>query len=100
MNWIIFVIVLALFFVLIFKYQNFHGHLSNMILSLTLFFIALSIGYFYITHRPDLSSFDGLVTFLRLYFSWVGTIVLNTGSTVGYAIKQNWTVLNSTIGAG
>ena len=90
MMWIIYIILIAALFLLIFKYQNFHGNISNFIVLVVMLFVVLSLGYVYVTKSPNLSNLDGVVAFLKTYITWLGAVFGNTGKIVGYAVNQDW----------
>jgi hypothetical protein len=54
-----------------------------------------SLSYVYLGSNSDVSDFDGLVAFSKVYFSWVGNLFGNTGDIAGYAVKQNWTAIEN-----
>jgi len=78
------------------KYQSFQGVIFNVIIIALLLFLLVTFSYVYRTSKPDLTSFNGVVGFFKIYLSWVGGFFQNTGNIAGYVIKQNWTP-NSTI---
>ncbi len=62
-----------------------------MKLVLFLFFIFMvTAGYVYIFYDVDISSFNGLLNAVKVYFSWL-TSIFHTGTRVTtFAIKQDW----------
>lgn len=86
------VIVLAMLYINGYqnKFQSFYGKVFNFVVVVALLFGALSIGYVYFKADPDLGNFDGVVQFVRLYFSWLGSLFGNAQSVTGFAVQQDW----------
>ncbi len=96
MMWWLFVVIVAVVFYFVLKYQNLHGHITHLaVLSLLLFFV-LSVWYVYSTNSPNLNTLDGVVAFMKVYGTWISAVFSNTNGAVGYIVHQNWTG-NSTI---
>ena len=72
------------------KYQNFQGVLFNFVIIMLLVFLLFTVSYVYSNTNPDLSNFSGVVNFIKVYFSWLGSFFGNTKNIAGYATKQNW----------
>ena len=46
----------------------------------------------------QLNSIDGLMKAGKLYWSWLGSIFVNTKSITAYAFKQDWKHYNTSVG--
>lgn len=73
----------------IFKYHKVHSFINFLIAGIVLFLV-FSIAYVYFTSGVNLTTFDGFISFIKFYVSWIVAIFSNTGKTVGYVINQNW----------
>ena len=91
--WLIAIIVVGGLLLLRFKEVR-HRFGLMVTLILIIFFVA-SVGQLYATHNLDLSSFDGIVSAGKVYFSWLGNALGNTLKVTSYVVKQDWSV-NST----
>lgn len=91
---ILFALVILIF---IFKYQNYQGSLVNFCIGLFIIFLIGSVGYVYLNSDVNLSNFEGIIGFGKLYFSWLGDVFKNMGRIVGYAVHQGWAVNNTNV---
>ncbi len=96
---IIWIIGVVLVFYLINKYQNryqsFQGGLFNLIVIGLLLFFVFTAAYVYLTTKSNFGSFGEVVSFAKIYFSWLGNFMTGTKNVVGYVVEQDWGV-NST----
>lgn len=92
-------VIVALVALVIFlnKYQNFSGNFFNFIMISLIISVVLSGVYVYYGSDIDLTTFKGIVSFGRLYVSWLFGLFRNTGRIVGYAVQQDWAV-NASVG--
>lgn len=98
MIWIVLAAIGAVMLFAVFKFQKFHTDISHIFVLAVVLVLVLSVTYVYVTYKPDLSTFDGLVYFLKSYSSWVFGVFSNTGKIAGYVINQNWSqITNSTV---
>lgn len=72
------------------KYQSLQGGIFNFIIVVTLAFLVLSVSYVYLSNDVSLNSFENVVDFGGVYFSWLGGLFDNFKSITGYAIDQDW----------
>lgn len=95
MNWLLIgIMALAVLLVLTKFGELKHKYLLKVaIVLIVLLFI--TGGYVYIRGGANLTTYEGFVTFGKLYFSWLGGAFKNVGGLTGYVTTQNWT-LNST----
>jgi len=94
MIWI-FVALFLVVLMMVFKAKEVRHKMGFLVVACICLFLAFSFFQVYKTHKVDLKSFEGVVTAGKLYFSWLGHVFTNVKDTVGYAIKQDWSV-NST----
>lgn len=100
------VVVFALGYLVIFKFQDFMFVLTLvkkntfLIISLlVILFFTFSFYHIYTTNDIDLKSFEGVRSYGRLYWVWFKSLFSNIGDITGYAVKQDW-FLNSTNSTG
>lgn len=93
---VFFVIALVVILAVVFKSQNFYGNIGNSFLAILVIIFIITLGYVYLTNSTDITSFEGVVDFFKLYLSWLGSLFTNTKEVVGYAIKQDWLSNNLT----
>lgn len=72
------------------KYQSFQGVIFNLLVVSLLIFLLFSVSFVYTKTNPELTSFGGFVSFVKVYFSWVLGFFSNVGDISGYVVKQNW----------
>jgi len=94
-NVIVIGILIALVY-LFFKAKYVQHKLYSVIIIAFLLFFYVSGARVVSENEVNLSTFDGVVTAVRLYFGWLGHVFTNTKVIVGNAFKMNWAG-NSTI---
>lgn len=90
-SWILIVIVLVVL-ILLFKYKEMRHKLGLTLAILLFLFVAVSVVHFYTNNTTDLSTFDGVVSAGKLYFSWLGSFASNIVKISGYAVNQDWSL--------
>ncbi len=97
MNWFIVILtILAVVFIfVILKFKEFRHKIGFLFILLLLLFFGFSVLQIYKTDA-DLGSFDGVVSAVKIYFVWLGSIFDNIVGISGYAINQDWG-LNKTL---
>src|SRR3989344_2601422 len=92
------ILLMFLAFIIIYLYQSqrLHGPFINFLIAVSILLFILSLGFVYFSSSANISSFDGVLFFVKSYMAWVGSIFKGGVNVVGYAINQNWGV-NSTI---
>ncbi len=90
MNWLL-IGVAALVILLVFTKFGEMKHKYLLRIGIILIIIlACTAGYVYINSAVDLTTYNGMITFGKTYFSWVGGAFRNLGGVTGYATTQNW----------
>ena len=88
-GWVLVITVLVVLF-LLFKFKAMR-HKIGLVVSISLLvFFFVSFGQLYFTHDLDLSTFDGVLSAGKIYFSWLGSFTGNVVKVSTYAVKQNW----------
>ena len=97
MNFLTIILLFFLIIIIFYLYQSqrVHGPVINFLIILAVLFLILSIGFFFVNSSSNLSNFNGVLGFIKGYFSWLISIVDNGSQIVGYVINQDWG-LNST----
>ena len=72
------------------KYQSFQGVVFNTIIIILLLFLLISVTFVYKKSDTNLTSFKGIMSFFKVYFSWLGSLFKTTGNVVGYTVEQDW----------
>ena len=93
-NWIIVALVIVLAFV-VFKFKEMRHRFGLITIIVILLLATFSFSVVSSKNNVDLSTFDGLVTAGKIYFSWIGGAFSNLKSISGFAVKQDWSA-NST----
>jgi len=88
------ILLLALVLVVFYLYQsqNWHGPIINLFIVAFVISVLVSFVYAYAKNPVDFTEFDGVVNFLKAYFSWLNTLIKNTSRIVGYVVSQDWGV--------
>ncbi|MAG38186.1 hypothetical protein CMI45_02260 [Candidatus Pacearchaeota archaeon] len=94
---IIILVFLAFIVVYLYQAQNLHGPFINFLIAVSILLIIISLAIVYVDSSADLTSFDGVIGFIKAYFSWLGSIMGNGAKIAGYVVNQDWGV-NDTIG--
>ncbi|MEM4259407.1 MAG: hypothetical protein QXS38_01425 [Candidatus Pacearchaeota archaeon] len=84
---IIFVLVALLIFIKFGEIK--HKYLLRIFLLLVIFFLG-TLGYVFIKHNIDLTTYEGFLQLGRTYLSWLSSIFHNVKGITGYAIQQQW----------
>jgi len=82
------------------RYQSFQGSLFNGIVIALLVFILASGIYLYLNTDYDLTTYQGILSILKTYSIWLGSIFDNFRGIVGYAVKQDWSVEIANLSTG
>lgn len=95
MMWFVIVTLIVIAAILIFnmyqnKYQSAQGTIFNVVVTCFVLFLALSMGYVYFKGDVSVRSFNEVVVFGKLYFSWLGHFFGNIKGITGYVIKMDW----------
>ena len=90
--------LLLVFLTLAFKAKEIRHKMGLLFVVMICLFLIFSAIQIYRSKTTDLTTFDGLMSALKIYFSWLGQIFHNTKGIVGYTIQQDWSINNS-IGA-
>ena len=81
-------------------WQNYQGKLFNFIIIGFFVFVVLSVGFVYFKSGAKVNSFGDILSFVKVYFYWLGNAFGEIFKISGYAVKQNWglnhTLTNST----
>lgn len=89
-------IVLALFVIFIVFYlyqaQSLHGPFINFLIAITLLLFVISLAVVYVNSSANLTSFEGVLGFVKAYLSWLSSLVSNGSKIAGYAVNQDWGV--------
>jgi len=97
---IIGIVVVLIVLAVIFKFKEIR-HKIGLIVAIFLFlFLVASVLHLYKnSDKVDLTSFDGVVSTGKLYFSWLGSIASNVIKVGGYAVNQDWSFdsINKTV---
>jgi hypothetical protein len=72
------------------RYQSFQGTVFNTIIVILLIFFLFTATYVYTNTDSNITSFEGLIDFVKVYFSWTGYFVRNIGHVVGNVVGQDW----------
>jgi len=96
MNWILWLLIIALALLVLFKFKEIRHKLVYGGIALLLVFFIFSFGYVYIKGNGSLTDYESFVAVGKLYLNWLTSIGDNLKTITGYAAKQDWG-LNSTI---
>lgn len=89
--WIwVWVIAIMIVLLVAFKFKEIRHKFGLIIIALILIFLIFSFTQIYKTNKPDLKTADGVMKVGKLYFSWLGSLIKNTGKITTYAVNQNW----------
>lgn len=94
MNWLI-IVLLVIFVLIVLKFKEVRHKLGFLILLLIFLFLVVTAFNVYKNNKVDISTFDGLVSAGKIYFSWLGSVVDNVKGISGYASKQEWSINNT-----
>lgn len=72
------------------RYQSFQGMVFNTIIVILLIFFLFTTAYVYRNTDANLTSFEGIISFVKVYFSWIGSFIKNIGHIAGNVISQDW----------
>ncbi|MCH7568879.1 MAG: hypothetical protein IIA87_05665 [Nanoarchaeota archaeon] len=90
-SWVIIVIVLIALFIFL-KTTGFrYGRLVTWIVGVSLVFFIVTFLYTSTKQGLNLATFDGFVSSISFYFSWLGNFFGTTASITGNTIKDFWT---------
>jgi ABC-type polysaccharide/polyol phosphate export permease len=84
--WIITVLIVLIFIVI--KFKELRHKFSFLFIVFLLLLLVFSLSVAYSGTNVDLSTFDGIVSAGKIYFSFLGGIFDKTKSVTGYAIKE------------
>lgn len=96
MNWILWLLIVALALLILFKFKEIRHKLVYGGIALLLVLFIFSFGYVYIKGNGSLSSYEDFIKTGKLYLNWLASIGDNLKTITGYAAKHDWG-LNSTI---
>jgi hypothetical protein len=93
-GWIVLVLVfLGIFIFLKLSPGMRFGRTWTLVVGLLIGFFVITLGY--VLSRPDvsanLSSFDGVMSALKIYVTWIGTIFNKATTISGNVINTDWT---------
>ena len=88
-NFIIIIGLIVLVFVF-FKIKYFQHRIYIIFLVLLLLFFYTSGSVIIEKNNLDVTSFDGILSLGKLYFSWLGNLFDNGRYLVGSVVKMNW----------
>jgi len=94
MEWVFIVVILAALFIFV-KATNLGQNLWSYALVAGALFLLVTIIYVSSFTEVSLTSFDGIVDFGRVYFSWMGSFVDNVGTITGRAVNLDWGINNT-----
>lgn len=86
----LFIAVIVVVLVLLFKLRELRHHISLVLIVLVLFFFAITFASVYSKNQVDLSTFEGMTKISQVYFSWLASVGQNLVHIGGYAVKQDW----------
>lgn len=98
MAWIVVLIALVAIFIFV-KATNKGQNIWSYLIVVAAIFFLVTLAYVSTLPGINLSSLDGLVHLLKVYFSWLGHIGGNFGAVTGNAVKLDWgaDAVNSTL---
>jgi hypothetical protein len=88
-SWILIIAIVGLVF-LVMKIANKKQELAVKSTLAIFTLLAISMGYVYIKSGFDLTSFEGVKGFAKLYLSWLQSAFSNVKTITANAIKLNW----------
>ena len=72
------------------KSEHFKTKLYAVVIVLLLLFVYISGASIVEKNKLNLATSDGISSFVKLYFSWLGNAFENTKSLTGNAVKMDW----------
>ena len=90
-SWIVVILVLVAMFIFFKTTGVRFGKTWTILIGFIIFFFVLTFGYLITKSGAEVSSFDGFVSAIRIYFTWLGGFFDNLGNIGGNVISTNWT---------
>jgi len=94
------VVSLFILFIMFYLYQsqNLHGPFINFLIAVAILLMVISLGLVYVSSSANLTTFNGVMSYIKAYFSWVSSIISSGSNVVGYVVNQDWGVNSSISG--
>lgn len=89
MAWAVIIVALIAIFIFV-KATNKGQNVWSYVIVVAAIFFLITLAYVSTLPGTDLSSLDGLVHLLKVYFAWLGRVGDNFGSITGNAINLEW----------
>ena len=93
-SWVVVIIVLLVGLILI-KFKHLNYKVTLFVFLLLFLFICTTIFIVSKNNQLDLSTTQGAIKSVQVYFAWLGNGFNNLKQITGYAIGMNWTESNS-----
>jgi glucan phosphoethanolaminetransferase (alkaline phosphatase superfamily) len=94
-SWILIALACALVLVVFIKFKELRHKYVYTFLIIVLIVFGVTLVYVYFKSDAKISSYDGLISLGKSYFSWLGSAFHNAGKISGYVLQQGWGI-NST----
>lgn len=90
--------IIIIFLIVLFVFFKFTGFRNQPIVTYSIGFVLLllAVTFVFVVNEQglDLTSFDGLISAVRIYFVWVGNVFNNIGTITGSASNLEWSSRN------
>jgi hypothetical protein len=96
-GWILLVLIFVALVVFV-KATNIGQNVWSYVLVGAALFFVFTVIYVGAVSEPTFNSFDGFVSFGKVYLSWLGAFFGNFAEITGHAVNLDWSISNSTIG--
>lgn len=96
-GWILLVLIFVALVVFV-RATNIGQNVWSYVLVGAALFFVFTVIYVGAVSEPNFSSFDGFVSFGKVYLSWLGAFFGNFAEITGHAVNLDWSLSNSTIG--
>jgi hypothetical protein len=90
-SWIVIILVLVAMLVFFKTTGVRFGKTWTILIGSIIFFFVLTFGYLITQSGVKVSNFDGFVSAIQIYFTWLGSFFDNLGNIGGNVINTNWT---------
>ena len=89
MNWVLIIAAVVALFIFL-RFREIRHRVTHVVIILLVVLLVGSIATVYLSNDVDLTSFEGIASAGKVYFSWLGTMFGNIGKVSTYAISQDW----------